>query len=47
MAGGESKAAIMKAVVEGPVTTEIPGTFLQEHSNCFVYLDEIAASRLA
>jgi glucosamine-6-phosphate isomerase len=47
MAGGESKADIIKAVVEGPVTTEIPGSFLQGHPNCFVYLDEKAASKLS
>jgi len=47
MAGGESKADIIKAVVEGPVTTDIPGSFLQGHPNCFVYLDEKAASKLS
>ncbi|MGL6266419.1 MAG: glucosamine-6-phosphate deaminase, partial [Chitinophagaceae bacterium] len=43
MAGGEAKAAIIKTVVEGSVTKDVPGSFLQEHLNCFVYLDEEAA----
>jgi glucosamine-6-phosphate isomerase len=47
LASGESKSDIIKAVVEGPVTTDIPGSFLQGHPNCFVYLDEKAASKLS
>lgn len=46
LASGESKAAVIKAVVEGPVTSDIPGSFLQGHAKCFVYLDEQAASKL-
>jgi glucosamine-6-phosphate isomerase len=46
LASGESKSDVIKAVVEGPVTKDIPGSFLQGHSNCFVYLDEQAASKL-
>jgi glucosamine-6-phosphate isomerase len=46
MAGGESKADIIKGLVEGSVTTDLPGSFLQEHPNCFLYLDEKAASKL-
>jgi glucosamine-6-phosphate isomerase len=46
LASGESKSDIIKAVVEGPVTPEIPGSYLQEHPNCFVYMDEKAASKL-
>jgi galactosamine-6-phosphate isomerase len=47
LASGDSKAEIIKAVVEGSVRKEIPGSFLQDHPNCFVYLDENAASKLS
>ena len=47
LAGGESKSAIIKSVVEGPVTPDIPGSWLQEHPQCFLYLDEPAASELS
>jgi glucosamine-6-phosphate deaminase len=46
LASGESKSDVIKAVVEGPVTPDIPGSFLQGHPNCFVYMDEKAASKL-
>jgi glucosamine-6-phosphate isomerase len=46
LASGESKSDIIKDIVEGPVTHDIPGSFLQGHPNCFVYLDEKAASKL-
>jgi glucosamine-6-phosphate isomerase len=46
LASGESKAEVIKAVVEGPVTSEIPGSYLQHHPRCFVYLDEKAAAKL-
>jgi glucosamine-6-phosphate isomerase len=46
LASGESKSDIIKDIVEGPVTNDIPGSFLQGHPNCFVYLDEKAASKL-
>jgi glucosamine-6-phosphate isomerase len=47
LASGESKSDIIKAVVEGPVNPDKPGSILQGHSNCFVYLDEKAASKLS
>lgn len=46
LASGISKSDVIKAVVEGPVTNDIPGSFLQGHTKCFVYLDEQAASKL-
>src|SRR5258708_27748319 len=33
MAWGEGKGSIVKKAVEGPVTDQIPSTFLQKHSN--------------
>ena len=46
MAWGEGKANIIKKAVEGEVTDKIPSTFLQEHPNCDVYLDNASASEL-
>jgi glucosamine-6-phosphate deaminase len=46
MAWGEGKARVIKKAVEGPVTDQIPSSFLQKHSNCLVVLDEAASSEL-
>lgn len=46
MAWGEGKAAVIKKAVEGPVTDQIPSSFLQKHDNCLVVLDGAAASEL-
>ena len=46
MAWGEGKAEIIKKALEGPVTDQIPATFLQNHSNTAIYLDKAAASDL-
>ncbi len=43
---GKHKAAILKQVVEGPLTEKVPGTILQKHPNCVLYMDEAAASEL-
>ncbi len=47
MAFGEGKAAIVVAAVEGPLTDSVAASFLQEHPNAEVILDEAAAARLA
>lgn len=46
MAWGEGKAPIVQRAVEGPVTDQVPSTFLQKHPNALVVLDEAAASQL-
>lgn len=46
MAWGEGKAKVIKKAVEGPVTDQIPSSFLQKHSNCLVVLDDAASSEL-
>jgi galactosamine-6-phosphate isomerase len=46
LASGEGKADIIRQALEGPVGPEVPGSFLQHHPDCVVYLDEAAASRL-
>jgi glucosamine-6-phosphate deaminase len=47
VATGASKAAAAQAMVEGPLTTQLPASFLQLHPDVSVVLDEAAASRLA
>ncbi len=46
MAWGEGKSTIVKKAVEGPVTDQIPSTYLQKHPNTLVVLDEAASSQL-
>lgn len=46
MAFGEHKAKIVREAVEGPVTDRVPASFLQEHSNATVIVDEAAAAAL-
>lgn len=46
MAWGEGKGPIVRKAVEGPVTDQIPSTFLQKHPNTLVVLDEAASSQL-
>jgi glucosamine-6-phosphate deaminase len=46
MAWGEGKGPIVKKAVEGPVTDQIPSTFLQKHNNTLVVLDDAASSQL-
>ena len=47
MAIGKSKAEIVKAFIEGPVTEEVPASILQLHPNTEVYLDPEAAALLS
>jgi glucosamine-6-phosphate deaminase len=46
MAWGEGKAKVIKKAVEGPITDQIPSSFLQKHDNCLVVLDDAASSEL-
>jgi len=46
MAWGESKAKAVKAIAEGPATTDCPASLLQEHDHISFYVDETAASLL-
>lgn len=46
MAWGEGKAPVVNKAVEGPVTDQIPSTFLQHHPNTLVVLDTAAAGHL-
>ena len=46
MAWGEDKAKIMSRVIEGEVTSQVPASYLQNHSDIEVVIDEGAASQL-
>ena len=46
LAWGEGKSAIIRKTIEGPVTDQIPSTFLQKHSNAAVVLDDASSSEL-
>jgi glucosamine-6-phosphate deaminase len=46
IAWGESKAAILRAAIEGPQIDTVPASFLQRHPNCRCYIDEAAAREL-
>ncbi len=46
MAWGEGKSSVVQKMVEGPITHEVPATFLQQHPNVAVVLDTAAAAQL-
>ncbi len=46
LAWGEGKAQIIRETVEGTVKESVPATFLQNHPDCEVILDEAAGSEL-
>jgi glucosamine-6-phosphate deaminase len=43
---GRSKAACVRRVLHGPVTTRVPASFLQLHASAEVWMDRNAGSRL-
>lgn len=45
-AKGTSKASIVKKMIKGPVTEEVPASVLQLHPQCTILLDREAASEL-
>ena len=46
LAAGESKAESVERMVRGPITPQVPASFLQAHRAVEIYLDGAAASRL-
>jgi len=46
LAWGEGKSSIIKASIEGEVTSRVPASYLQEHNNATFVLDRSAASKL-
>lgn len=47
MATGEEKSAAVAGMIDGPITTRLPASFLQVHPRVTVMLDRGAALRLA
>ena len=46
MAWGEGKSGIIQKAIEGPITDQIPATFLQRHPHTLFVMDEAASSKL-
>jgi len=46
LATGAAKAACVKRVVEGAITTRVPASLLQLHPHAEVWLDRAAAAKL-
>ena len=46
LAFGERKADAVAAMVEGPVTTAMPASALQQHPDAWIIVDEAAAAKL-
>ena len=44
---GERKAAIVQALVEGPITDQLPASLLRNHPGFHLFLDKAAASLLS
>ena len=47
MAFGEGKSHVVAKAIEGPITSAIAASFLQQHPNATVYLDSAAAAELS
>jgi glucosamine-6-phosphate deaminase len=46
LAFGDGKAAAVAAMVEGPITADVPASALQFHASCTLLVDEAAATQL-
>ncbi len=46
LVNGTHKAEIVKKVVEGEISAQVPATFLRNHPGCTIYLDKEAADLL-
>jgi glucosamine-6-phosphate deaminase len=46
LANGRSKASCIERLMNGPLTPELPGSFLQLHRDVDIMIDEAAAERL-
>jgi glucosamine-6-phosphate isomerase len=47
LVNGQKKAAIVKAMMDAPVSPDLPASFLRQHPGVRVYLDKEAAALLA
>lgn len=46
LVSGKHKADILEKVVNGEISNRVPASLLRNHSNCFVYIDKDAGSKL-
>ena len=46
LAWGHNKASIVKETIEGEITSEVPATYLQEHNNTTIILNDEASAEL-
>jgi galactosamine-6-phosphate isomerase len=46
LASGSKKASIVRAALNGPVSSQVPASILQVHANSVIMLDEAAAAEL-
>lgn len=46
IANGSGKAEIIYALLNGPVSTEIPASLLRRHPSCYLFADAAAASQI-
>ena len=46
LAIGAAKARAVAAMVEGPITADVPASILQMHPRCALIIDEAAAAQL-
>lgn len=46
VASGDGKADIMKKIIEGPVTEDVPASILQNHPDCIIIADNAALSKI-
>ena len=47
LANGNSKAAIIQKACEGPVTNEVPASYIQQHRHAVLMIDKAAAAALS
>lgn len=47
IAWGETKATVVSQAVEGEIKESVPVSLLQYHSNCELFVDDVAASKLS
>jgi glucosamine-6-phosphate deaminase len=46
LANGNSKSDIIHKACDGPVTNEVPASFIQKHRHAVLMIDKEAASKL-
>jgi len=47
LASGEHKAEVMKIVIEGEITSDVPASYLKKHPDLTIMIDRHAASKLS